>query len=43
MVSSRSRFLTLAAFAVALSGVPAAAQNGGISGVVRDALYQLFY
>ena len=37
MVSSRSRFLTLAAFAVALSGVPAAAQNGGISGVVRDA------
>ena len=37
MVSLRIRFVTFATLAVVLYGVPAAAQNGGISGVVRDA------
>ena len=37
MASFRSRLLTFVALAAALYGVPAEAQNGGISGVVRDA------
>jgi iron complex outermembrane receptor protein len=37
MASLRSRFLTFAALAAALYGIPADAQTGRISGVVRDA------
>jgi iron complex outermembrane recepter protein len=37
MVSAGSRFLSIAALAAVLYGVPAQAQNGRIKGVVRDA------